>query len=231
MANPKAKKALLKLLKTTFSGLNQCEEIILGTDSFDFDTDGDAIPDFLEWLYGFNPLTPDGGLDTSGDGTPNLVNFASGLGPKHYYNQINPAHRGSYAIDFIDTELLIDEELGKVQVEQYRVELKNILTAPLPALNLNNRDRLYFSRLNKNSSNSEKVRILEKHQLLNCSIKPLTNRIVALVRLVDEQEPHLASWRIMKFLLAENNNGRGQTLDLSAFEQMKVMDVNYGEGN
>ena len=210
-------------------GLNQCEEIILGTDSFDFDTDGDALPDFLEWLYGFNPLTPDTDLDTSGDGTPNLVNFSAGLGPMHYHGQIPNLQKSSYSIDFLDNEVLIDEELGQVQIEQYRVELKNILTASLPALDLTQRDQLYFSRLNKNSSNLGKVRIPEKHQLLNCSIKPLTNRVVALVRLVDEQEPHLASWRIMKFLLSEHTSGRGHTLDLSAFEQMKVMDVNYRE--
>jgi hypothetical protein len=33
-------------------GLNQCDEIVLGTDPFDFDTDGNSIPDFSLFAVG-----------------------------------------------------------------------------------------------------------------------------------------------------------------------------------
>ena len=211
-------------------GLNQCEEIILGTDPFDFDTDGDSIPDFFEWMYGFNPLRSDRDLDTSGDGVPNLVNFAAGLGPKHYYGEVQADQRGSYAIDFMDIETIEDEELGQVMVELFHVQLKNILAAPMPALDLMSRDTLFLSRLNRDFTNVATVQIPERHQLLNCSVKPLTNRILVLARMVDESQPQLASWRIMKFHLSESSSGRGLQLDLSAFELMRVMDINYQSG-
>lgn len=208
-------------------GLNQCEEIILGTDPFDFDTDADAIPDFFEWLYGFNPLQSDRDMDTSGDGIPNLVNFSAGLGPKHYFRETHGEFLGRYAIDFLDLEEIEDEELGKVVVERFHVQLKNVLAVPLPALDLATRDVLFLSRLNRDFTNVATVQIPEKHQLLNCSVKPLTNRVVALARLVDENQPQVAHWRIMKFHLSERSSGKGLDLDLSAFELLRAMDLNY----
>lgn len=208
-------------------GLNQCDEMVLGTDPFDFDTDGDAIPDFLEWIYGFNILESDRDQDTNGDAIPNVVNFAAGLGPKLYYEQIPEGQRASYAIDFLGNERLPDAELGEVLVENYRVELKNILAAPLPVLPPDIRDVLYLSRLGRNFNNLATVKIPERHQLLNASIRTISNRIVVLVRLVDENQPQVVNWRILKFNMSEASNGRGVQLDLSTLEQMRVMDLHY----
>lgn len=208
-------------------GLNQCDEIVLGTDPFDFDTDGDAIPDFLEWVYGFNPLELDRDQDTNGDGIPNLVNFSAGLGPKLYLEQISPVQRSHSAIDFLGTERLEDEQLGGVVVENYRVQLKNILATPIPVLDIESRDLLYLSRLGRGSDNLGAIPIPERHQLLNCSIRANSNRIVVLVRLVDENQPQVVNWQILKFNMSDVSNASGVQLDLSAFEQMRVMDLHY----
>lgn len=208
-------------------GLNQCDEIVLGTDPFDFDTDGDSIPDLLEWIYGFNPLESDRDQDTNGDGIPNLVNFSAGLGPKLYLKQIPVLQHSHSAIDFLGTERLEDDQFGGVVVENYRVELKNILAAPIPVLDIEGRDLLYLSRLGQGSDNLGTILIPERHQILNCSIRSNSNRMIVLIRLLDENQPQVVNWRILKFNMSDASNTNGVQLDLSAFEQMRVMDLHY----
>jgi hypothetical protein len=60
------------LLDTDNDGLNDCEELVLGTSSCTGDTDGDGLPDLVEFLSGTNPLVPEGDQDTDGDGVPNF---------------------------------------------------------------------------------------------------------------------------------------------------------------
>jgi hypothetical protein len=57
-----------------FAGLTRCEENQLSKTHPDkFDTDGDGIPDYLEFRCGLNPKNPnDAFIDTSGDGVLNI---------------------------------------------------------------------------------------------------------------------------------------------------------------
>lgn len=52
--------------------LSDCEEILIGTDHNNWDSDGDTIPDHLEVFKGLNPLKSDGNLDSDKDGISNL---------------------------------------------------------------------------------------------------------------------------------------------------------------
>lgn len=62
-------------------GLNQCEELTLGTSDIDWDFDNDGISDYFEVIYGFNPLVDDRAEDYNGDGISNFINFTHGAGP------------------------------------------------------------------------------------------------------------------------------------------------------
>ncbi len=52
--------------------LNDCEERVLGTDACITDTDGDGLPDLVEFLGGTNPLVAEDLSDDDRDGTPNV---------------------------------------------------------------------------------------------------------------------------------------------------------------
>ncbi|MEW5850130.1 MAG: hypothetical protein AB2A00_15175 [Myxococcota bacterium] len=51
--------------------LEECEELMLGTNPLDADTDHDAIPDGLELRFDLDPLKPDAELDYDFDGVAN----------------------------------------------------------------------------------------------------------------------------------------------------------------
>ncbi len=51
--------------------LNECEELLMGTDPTLTDTDGDAIPDWMEVVFGTDYLHADALADSDWDGTPN----------------------------------------------------------------------------------------------------------------------------------------------------------------
>ncbi|MEW5740896.1 MAG: calcium-binding protein [Myxococcota bacterium] len=53
--------------------LNDCEERVLGTDSCITDTDGDGLPDLVEFLGGSNPLIAEDLADDDRDGSPNVT--------------------------------------------------------------------------------------------------------------------------------------------------------------
>lgn len=52
--------------------LNDCEERVLGTDGCISDTDGDGVPDLVEFLGGTNPLVAEDLQDDDRDGTANV---------------------------------------------------------------------------------------------------------------------------------------------------------------
>lgn len=92
MAKPKAKKALLKLLKTTFSGLNQCEEIDV-KDAYRL-SDKKVKVHIKEY--------------------PFLVNLTPDSKPLHLYPEI--ALDGSHGEDSVETYILFDPDAYYTQI-------------------------------------------------------------------------------------------------------------------
>lgn len=81
-------------------GLNQCEEKTLGTSDYDVDTDGDGIPDSMEVILGYNPLSSDRIQDSNTDGVSNFLQFQMGLGPMANLDLYNPIDWVHYRIEF-----------------------------------------------------------------------------------------------------------------------------------
>ena len=60
------------------------ERVDLGTSTAFLDSDGDALPDWWEILYGLNPFDPnDAARDDDGDGMTNLQEYIAGTNPKN----------------------------------------------------------------------------------------------------------------------------------------------------
>jgi hypothetical protein len=64
-------------------GLTNAQEIALGTNLEDFDTDGDRIPDGWEVLHGLNPLVASAALDSDNDGLSDLDEYLAGTDPNN----------------------------------------------------------------------------------------------------------------------------------------------------
>ena len=63
-------------------GLTNAQELALGTDPLNPDTDGDGMPDGWEVKYGLNPLSAaDAAVDTDNDGLTNLQEYNLGTDP------------------------------------------------------------------------------------------------------------------------------------------------------
>lgn len=88
--------------------LNDCEEDLIGTDRRVADTDGDGIPDGLEFLAGTNIFNPEDIVDTDMDGFPNPIEIRQHTN----VSSDDPKLRERYAYQYN----LIDQ--GKVLINQ-----------------------------------------------------------------------------------------------------------------
>lgn len=106
-------------------GLNQCEERTIGTDTQDFDTDGDGIPDGYEILFGLNALSSDR-LKTAGDGVSNLVHFQRGAVSEVDLKNIPTDRLIQFIADLRDQKMITDTHGRSINSPGYYFELKNI---------------------------------------------------------------------------------------------------------
>jgi len=70
-----------QMCDTDGDGLNDCEEVEIGTDPELIDTDGDGIPDGIEFRLGMDPLRDDTREDLDFDGISNLDEVLQGSSP------------------------------------------------------------------------------------------------------------------------------------------------------
>lgn len=107
-------------------GLNQCEEITLGTNDRDPDSDRDGILDGAEVLFGFSPLTNDRDLVSPIDHQSNFDHFVKGAPPLVNLLEVPK-------VDLIDlsTQLFDYKDISTLNGSTYRspgyhIVLKNI---------------------------------------------------------------------------------------------------------
>jgi hypothetical protein len=65
-------------------GLRGCEEVYLDTGPLNVDSDGDRLPDGLEWRYGLDPRVFDVYDDPDQDGVDSLAEIGGGTDPTRY---------------------------------------------------------------------------------------------------------------------------------------------------
>ncbi len=90
--------------------LNDCEELLLGTDRSLPDTDGDAIPDWVEVTLGTDYIRSDGLEDADWDGAPNGTEALNHTDPRS--GDANSHLSDSYRYDLVDLGLMVEPSVG-----------------------------------------------------------------------------------------------------------------------
>jgi len=206
--------------------LNECEESILGTDPYDFDTDGDGIPDSLELVYQYNPLVNDSTLDSNGDGMPNAVHFAHGLGPNVSLNQIPDALRLTFEVNNQGRSPYQDPLLGSVWVDLVQVILRQIPLVNTRGASFSAQVPLYVARAGLYPGLEARNLISNEHQLISVSGRPGNNQVLAITRMIDVNDARRAYWRVLKWNLFVNSVILESSIDLSQFQQIRATDRN-----
>lgn len=206
--------------------LNECEESLLGTDPFDFDSDGDGVPDYLEWIYGFNPLVSDYQKDSNGDGYPNLVNFSAGLHPNTPLAQVDPNTYVNYALNSVGKTQVEDPLKGNVWVEMFQLLVKRVPTLVGLAGDSNKQSLLFPSRDTAATVVKNRQPIPAREQLINVINNAGTNQITILARIIDRDDPSRAFWRLYKSDVLVKQEISQPQIDLSLLKQIRVMDRN-----
>jgi hypothetical protein len=101
-------------------GLNECEERLVGTNPSLVDSDGDHLPDGIEFFRGTDLLNPDSANDFDEDGIPNGDEIKEGTDPQ----SIDEAHRLGLATRYeVEREGQVAELVADslVQLEAVRV--------------------------------------------------------------------------------------------------------------
>ena len=203
-------------------GLNECEELTIGTDPFDFDTDGDGIPDSIEVLYGFNPLVDDSKSDSNGDGITNSINLGMGLNPVVLPSQVLPEEQISILLNYIEQQKTFSDVLGVVKSDVFKLDLHNFplkqsTLSPLPV------NKSYLIRPGSKGFNTGS-QISPEHQLIRPIANAATNNLIGLVRVIDPDEPQRVYWEMFDLKVDAKSNFKIQNIDLSQFSQLKVID-------
>jgi len=104
--------------------VTDADEIFLGIDMYDSDSDGDMMDDRYEIDMGFDPADPsDGNEDTDGDGLTNSQEYSGGLNPLSADSdgdQMDDYWELSYGLDPLvdDADLDLDED-NITNLEEY----------------------------------------------------------------------------------------------------------------
>lgn len=207
--------------------LNECEEILLGTDPFDFDSDNDSIPDYFEWLYGFNPLVNDLQKDSNSDGIPNLINFSNGMGPNFSLKQISEDKYVRYDLNNLGKVQISDPLLGPILVDSFQLVLKYVPTLQTSPIDIEEQVPLFSARnLVVTGGQADRKRIDTKDQLISYSNESQMNQIITMARIIDQNDSSRIYWRLYKKNIKIGATLKQPELDLSAFKQIRTMDRN-----
>jgi len=202
--------------------LNECEELTIGTDPFDFDTDGDGVPDSLEVLYQLNPLYDDNKGDSNGDSLTNVMNLGMGLNPSTLPAQVTKSDLINIVLNYTGQELSYSDIFGNVRTDIFTINLTNF---PLRQSNLKPEQATAVYLLRPGSKGFNVVSEIPAEQQL---IKPIslqfTNKLMGLLRIVDPSEPQRVYWETFELPLDTRQASYMSTIDLSLFNQMRVID-------
>ena len=207
--------------------------MVLGTNPFGFDSDGDTIPDILEWIYGYNPLLSDTNVDSNEDGIPNLVNFANGLGPMAPFKTFQAEKNllPNYILDYLGKIETQDPVFGNIWIDQYKLAVQSIPTIATLPVSDNAGGPLYASRTSANPTAAAANLIPPSQQLISHTSTQGANMLMVIARLIDVNNPERAYWRLYKTPVYVGVPITQSVIDLTNLTEIRSIDLNSGTGN
>jgi len=139
-------------------GLNQCEEITVGTDDFEADTDNDDILDGSELLYSLNPVADDQTIFTNSDGYSNFDHFVKCYPPTVNLNTLEPEKIIDITTDLVEYKNVVDNRGLSVTVPGYRIKVKN-----LPLVNGITNEMVVVARVDNHTNPMDKRWLFKKY--------------------------------------------------------------------
>lgn len=139
-------------------GLNQCEEVTVGTDDFEADTDDDDILDGSELLYSLNPAADDQTLYTNSDGYSNFEHFVRCYPPLVNLNNLPPEKIIDISTDLVKYRTETDNRGLQVTVPGYRIKVKN-----LPLVDGITNELVVVARVDNHSNPMDKRWLFKKY--------------------------------------------------------------------
>lgn len=188
-------------------GLNDCEELTLGTNSTRRDTSGDGIFDYLKVLKGFGPLIDARDADSNSDSFTDQVAFKFGLSPTVDARAMPAAQKIEARVDFLGFK----DAGGGGTVPSYRVTVDNLpLVATLPTGPF---PKLHFDRL--------RLDPIEKFESVGAYGQSRgVNQVVFLARARSLENKDLAYWLLWRGEIDYRARNHLE-LDLSEFQELR----------
>lgn len=169
-------------------GLNDCEELTLGSFPYLFDSDGDNIPDYYEVIRGLNVNYDESGVYSAGDKYSDHIHFRKGVVNSVKLDSIQGIHKVDLNVEFKGFQTVKDgSSVNAVGV--YNITLKNLPVLPsfsIPSHNI----------LDMRSSLT--TTIADTHRLDPLSKPAQHNDVVFLMQITTVENPNLTSWHLLK---------------------------------
>lgn len=143
-------------------GLNQCEEITVGTDDFEADTDEDGILDGSELLYGLNPAADDQVMFTNTDGYSNFEHFVRCFPPTVNLDNIPAEKIIEITTNLVEYRDEKDIHGIDMKVPGYRIKVKN-----LPLISGITNEIVVVARVDNHSNPMDKRWVFKKYIINN----------------------------------------------------------------
>lgn len=197
-------------------GLNECEERTLGTDPYDFDTDGDGIPDGLEVVLRMNPKQNAKLYNSNPNSKPtsDFENFIRGLPVSLDPRRVPSQYHVQVDFRFWDYQN-VEQGDQTLSLPGYIVQLLNLPTGTSGP----GRDSMSLYR-----SDNHTQPFLNEHPLVGGDHPANTNRVLFLGHVESITNPGETYWIYQERILPSEGSNEPIEIKLDTFQQMKAKD-------
>ncbi len=191
-------------------GLNACEESLLGTSPFDFDSDDDGIPDYLAWIYGYSLTNSKPDQDSNGDGIPDISNFKVGLGPNMVYSEIPASLKTNF------TSNVVRYNVNGRWMNTREVHINYLPTSPLLPVT-----EVGAASYAVKNGDTPALALPWIETLPSYSTTGTDNPYIVLARVIDTTNPDKVFWYLYKSSIDLRTRQLPSVIPLSQFKQIR----------
>lgn len=207
-------------------GLNQCEEMTIGTNEKNPDTDGDSIPDFLEARgLGMNPKFNESSKSSAGDGMTDFQHFMSGVHTQVSLDSVSDQSKIKFQLKNFGKSPRVTSQGRTIFVMNYKLDIINL---PLvPTQNVSQILNQSYIRPAVNASTAPIYLQDPRDQIGAQNHSANSNQFLFLVKMGTLEKPDVTYWLAQTQSLVYSAGSGMQAVDLNfeLFHQLQLMKV------